>query len=465
MEQYLQLASRLPAEPDRNTGDIPRQILPGDPEWGPQSHDREVPPSNSKWIDDLESQADVQSGTVEAIYKGLEAQTFLVGKLRTRENNNSHRCLVAARASGLKTLEHDFTTNGVQGNLRCPFAKSSDGKPENEGLPLKEGASCGRDFLDPIKAASRQGKLSSPSVSARSSVPRCPIRYLDQHSPEEVAEYFENHKHEIPRSHTVCVKRYQNDFRGARQLDAKYGSMVNMIQGLGVKHQAFLPSGDQDDANDTNPIPSKRVEQWAEDVDATPSHVTDRVQDGDNNNVEERKGHFDRPMREIRVGESPSRPWGISVPVPLEPVAEVPPSPSSPELAPVSENENRPGHTGSSRNDGDHSQPTPLPKSQGFTKDEPRGCPFSSHAMKFKQEEPIEENCLPVGQDPDADANGAERQDSTSHEDTAMPRPQATPSPSQPQPNVVFNGPVFLGYSAAEAVALIQQLGNPDVFK
>lgn len=367
-------------------------------------------------------------------------------------------------AAKAKSLERDFTTNGVQGNLYCPFAKPRDGKLGSQGLPGKKGNTCGNDYLDPIKAESRQGKLSSPSVSARSSTARCPIRYLDQHSPEEVAKYFENHKHEIPRSHTVCVKRYQKDFQGARQLDAKYGSMVNMIQGLGVKHQAFLPSEGQEDMNNQNSIPSQRVEQWAEDVNATPpSHITDQIQDGDDNN-EERKGHFDRPLREIRVGESPSRPWGISVPVPLEPALGVPPSPSDPERAAA--DINPPDPTSRLGNAGDHPPAaTPLPETKGPVKGEPRGCPFASNALKFKQEEPTEEGRLPTEQEQDVDTNGAGEEDSTSNEDMATPRPQPTPPPSQPQPNVVFNGPVFLGYSAAEAVALIQQLGNPNVFK
>ena len=54
----------------------------------------------------------------------------------------------------------------------------------------------------------------------------CPIRFLDQHSPEEVATYFEKHKHELPRSHEVCVRRYQKNEEQIRKLDAKYGSPV-----------------------------------------------------------------------------------------------------------------------------------------------------------------------------------------------------------------------------------------------
>jgi hypothetical protein len=137
-------------------------------------------------------------------------------------------------------------------------------------------------FIDPITA-----KIQAEAPV--DSTAKCPIRYLDQHSPEEVAQYFENHKHEIPRSHEICVKRYQTNTESIRQLDAKYGSLVNMIQGLGVKHKPLLPTEDHE-----------RVENWAEKL----SH-----------DEEDREGHFERPLKEIRVGESPSRPWGISVPI------------------------------------------------------------------------------------------------------------------------------------------------------
>ncbi|KAK2754725.1 hypothetical protein FQN54_006858 [Arachnomyces sp. PD_36] len=460
-DEYLQLANSLPVEPDPSIADTPRRIVPGDPAWGPQSKNPEVPTNNSEWLDDLSRQGHAEPDVVESIRKGLEAQVSLVGRLEARNgNSSSNPCLVAAKAKGMKSLERDFTTNGVQGNLHCPFAKTTDGKGGADDLAGNKNDACGRDYLDPIKAESRQGKSSCPSVSARSSAARCPIRYLNQHSPEEVAKYFENHKHEIPRSHAVCVKRYSKDFQGARQLDAKYGSMVNMIQGLGEKHQAFLPSGGEEEPSNPNPVPSKRVEQWAEDVNATPpSQGTDQAQDGDNHE-EERKSHFDRPLREVRVGESPSRPWGISVPVPLEPALQIPPSTSG-ELAPASAGIEPPDPADHVGNGGTHPSPANhLPETKGFGKSEPRGCPFSSGALKYKQEDSTEDGHLAVEPEPDIDTH--EREDFASNEDMATPRPQGTPPPSQPQPNVVFNGPVFLGYSAVEAAALIQQLGNPN---
>ncbi|KAK3060873.1 hypothetical protein LTR53_019968, partial [Teratosphaeriaceae sp. CCFEE 6253] len=72
-------------------------------------------------------------------------------------------------------------------------------------------------FADPIKAEicglSDHNEQGSAAVSERIESRRhvevveeaelgvCPIRFMDQHSPEEVATYFEKHKHELPRSH------------------------------------------------------------------------------------------------------------------------------------------------------------------------------------------------------------------------------------------------------------------------
>jgi hypothetical protein len=189
-------------------------------------------------------------------------------------------------------MEHDFTTPGKTGDLSCPFAKLA-----RNNLPDTPPSH------DPI-AAEFHGETSSV---ASNGLGKCPIRFLDKHSPEEIAKYFENHKHEIPRSHEVCVRRYQYDNESARALDAKYGNLVNMIQGLGVKHKQYLPNGDevQEQASEEG-----KVKKWAEDVSdvVPPSPVPETTE-------EQRQSHFERPLREIRVGESPTRPWGISVPV------------------------------------------------------------------------------------------------------------------------------------------------------
>lgn len=107
------------------------------------------------------------------------------------------------------------------------------------------------------------------SVAGSGSGPKCPIRFLDQHPPEEIAEYFEKHKHEIPRSHEVCVKRWQTNAESVRRLDERYGNLVSMIQGLGTKHQAMLPEtpNDEEEVEDGAEVMDKaKVRSWAAQV-------------------------------------------------------------------------------------------------------------------------------------------------------------------------------------------------------
>ena len=90
-----------------------------------------------------------------------------------------------------------------------------------------------------------------------------------------------------------------------------------MIKGLGMKHQPLLPSKEEDEEDDPalDTKSMRKVESWAQRVDAdnegaempndTKTHVS---------GFDDRQAHFDRPLKEIRVGESPSRPWGIHVP-------------------------------------------------------------------------------------------------------------------------------------------------------
>ena len=174
----------------------------------------------------------------------------------------------------------------------------------------------------------------SPPPSVAGSASKCPIRMLDERSPEEIAEYFETHKHEIPRSHEICVKRYQTNSESIRQLDAKYGNLINMIQGLGIKHQPLLPAKeDEQSFAEMDAKSARKVEKWADDLGGFPrtGSARDReldrgpsqTENAENQDIHssmvmesDRQGHFDRPLKEIRVGESPSRPWGISVPGP-----------------------------------------------------------------------------------------------------------------------------------------------------
>lgn len=157
----------------------------------------------------------------------------------------------------------------------------------------------------------------SPPPSISGSISKCPIRMLDERSPEEIAQFFENHKHEIPRSHEICVRRYQSNSQAIQKLDAKYGNLANMIKGLSVKHQPLLPSK-EDDEEDDAAIDTKslrKVESWARNVDVVHEGADmSNISKTESSGPDDAQGYFDRPLKEIRVGESPGRPWGISVP-------------------------------------------------------------------------------------------------------------------------------------------------------
>ncbi len=162
--------------------------------------------------------------------------------------------------------------------------------------------------------------MSQPAPANDASA-KCPIRYMDQHSPEEIAHYVETHKHQIPRSHELCVRRYQKNEDQIKKLDAKYGNLAGMIKDLGKVHQPMLPSAgaEAEAENEVDGASNERVENWAHEVSASAAVDPDRTQTvapDDDDDVEDpdRQSHFHRPLKEVRVGESPSRPWGISVP-------------------------------------------------------------------------------------------------------------------------------------------------------
>lgn len=306
---------------------------------------------------------------------------------RAGTKTQMRKCPVTHHTTDQEDFEHDFTTQGRIGNLDCPFGKL--------GLPDTP------ESQDPIAAEFHQDQVSvNASTSASGALGRCPIRFLDKHSPAEVAEYFSKHKHELPRSHQVCVQRYSNNLAGAKQLDAKYGSMVNMIQGLGVKHKQYLPEDERPVKQQAST--SSAVEKWAEGVSEPPSAKVE----GD----EARQSHFERPLREVRVGESPSRPWGISVPA----SKDVPAS--------AMESEARPN-------------PVQSPSVPAL----PNGAPPASAAQRHSSpEDKVADHIQPS---------------------TAVPL--AAP-PTQIFNGPVFQGPVFLGYSVEDAGAFLKMLNNPQ---
>ncbi|KAL8903877.1 MAG: hypothetical protein Q9171_007247 [Xanthocarpia ochracea] len=311
--------------------------------------------------------------------------------------------------ASLTPKNHQESGNQEQSNAtmvknelpRCPFAtlqstasnphppSSSRGSMPSEAYALYNGI-----LKDPIAAGNHAADSSSLPTSLPGSTSKCPIRFLDQHSPEEVAEYFKNHRHEIPRSHEICVKRYQKNEDQIRQLDHKYGSLVSMIQGLGQKHQPLLHTkSGEENVSQTRTSQDIKVEEWAQEIDAD-EHKLPEVAPipEENEKGEERIGHFERPLKEIRVGESPSRPWGI--PVPLG--RHIPASAAS--------HHEKPSFAGSQ-------QPEPLAPPT----------PTPGHAD--------------------------------------VKSPLRSGAPTDGQPNMVFTGPVFIGYAPDQIADIIQRTG------
>ena len=338
-------------------------------------------------------------------------------------------------------LERDFTTPGIEGNLQCPFAQMNGPSSRHSGrlqastrqqsgdLPTPPNGKESHTLVDPIEAEFHPGAFSSPPPSVTGSASKCPIRFLDQHSPEEVAKYFENHKHEIPRSHEICVKRYQSNAESIRQLDAKYGNLVSMIQGLGMKHQPLLPANDETVLLEEDLKHADRVGKWAEAISEKLEGHEERVVEDDH---EDRDGHFDRPLKEIRVGESPSRPWGISVP-----------AAGAPAIAPFTTSGARSGkELGSSERNSDR---LPDPTSQGDT----GRCPFGFDRKNSPQHAGTQPSAFLVPDPVTTPSQGSLKPDGKSGQ-------QQAPSP----PPMIFNGPVFIGYPAEQAILFLQQCGT-----
>ena len=283
-------------------------------------------------------------------------------------------------------------------HMMCPFASmahlgkqhtgNADTSVSHRPDSLPTPPHTQEHFDNDLAHEGKDDRGTSPPPSVSGSVSKCPIRMLDERSPEEIAQYFESHKHDIPRSHEICVKRYQSNAASIRQLDAKYGNLVNMIQGLGMKHQPMLPSKEDEEFAELGAKSVRKVENWADKVKETPEEPDlHSALLADPSDSGEREGHFDRPLKEVRVGESPTRPWGISVP----------------------------GATATKESFKSEAAPTP------------RATARSPPAAHVKYPNP-----------PRSDATGGQTED---------------------KPQMVFTGPVFIGYSAEQAAALIEKCG------
>ncbi|GAB7343007.1 hypothetical protein MBLNU457_g1101t2 [Dothideomycetes sp. NU457] len=371
-------------------------------------------------------------------------------------------------------LEQDFTTSGTPSKLGCPFASMTNRKlgthaasvvskyRPNGSITARSSVSRVNGRASSVAQASLQAETKAPEVCGAMELPKmsavdmesvqgsavalCPIRFLEKSSPEEIATYFEEHKHELPRSHEVCVKRYQSNADSIRELDAKYGNIVSMLQGLGQKHKPMLPNqpGSEDlDEEEMDRASADRVRKWASDV----SNVNVPL-GGAEVDDEERKPHFDRPMRDVRIGESPSRPWGIQVPISA---LEAPRRPSAfePEVGHDLPKETKTEVVENGQKDGGDG---------GAGNKKPAGkCPFHFDVPKAVEQSAVEqppklENTEKDEPVPQQDGTSKDRDQVRS----IFVSPQGT---SQPTPaGMTFTGPVFIGYSPEQAVAMLQAL-------
>lgn len=370
-------------------------------------------------------------------------------------------------------LEQDFTVEGKKGSLACPFSapdkKDADGVDEDEGAATRNLPDLTpHQSTDPICAAMFEEATSQPANSA---VNKCPIRFLDKHSPEEIAHYVKTYKHELPRSHAICVERYQRNEDQVRKLDAKYGNMVSMIEGLGQLHKPMLPVSEERDGDEVDVDASnQRVENWAQEVSANTAEypATPEFPSGNGESEtqhggddlpddHERESHFDRPLKEVRVGESPSRPWGISVPVyepneyghnqaPLSP-------PPAPVFMPTQPRNTHPSVTPEKRVGKCPFDHTKLAAMGGLGLVRPHA---DEKASETSKKPPTERPFTPQKQTQHAGRPATPVQPVPPPQPTFInPTTQAS-KPTDATPQMVFTGPVFIGYPMEQAIQFMQ---------
>lgn len=343
-------------------------------------------------------------------------------------------------------LEQDFTVEGKKSDLKCPFSRASD---EAEGSQAQATDPTPHRSSDPICAAMYEETKSMHAPSTQEGASKCPIRYMDQHSPAEIAHYVETHKHELPRSHEVCLRRYQKNEDQIRKLDAKYGNLVNMVDSLGRIHQPMLPEQDTRPQSDVEDGSNERVETWAQAVSATATdELSQPVQEAETADDEERQSHFDRPLKEVRLGESPSRPWGIPVPDFDNPLVdgEEHQRPESPPPAPV------------------HVPITPVANKE--TPKKTGKCPFDHTKLqqmndttptmpKHEEKTPQQPEARPDHQS-FTPAPAARHHPSTTGQPTFLNATDLA-QPKAGGPQMLFTGPVFIGYPIEQAIQFMQQ--------
>merc|ERR1712070_98833 len=221
---------------------------------------------------------------------------------------------------------------------------------------------------------------------------------------------------------------------------------------------------------------NEKVRKWASSVSAQAPQAT-MQEDGPEagEEEEERVQHFERPLRDIRVGESPSRPWGISVPMKyLE----------EREGDAVSDASSRPAQISAGVS------PVPQNADDKLKTDAPAERPAGQCPFGFDKQPPAEQSHAAMARPPlvQMETSQTVRKDSPSARAPAFPPqheqkidqptfisgppprpaadglPKATPDPAarsrkEEEPRMIFTGPVFFGYSADDAAKILRECG------
>ncbi|ROT37293.1 hypothetical protein SODALDRAFT_334384 [Sodiomyces alkalinus F11] len=421
------------------------------------------------------------------IRDGRRVANQLEALIDPRKTSLSSRNDTISRNSGTSTsmstvLEQDFTIEGKKGKLECPFPAPANADNTTGPRAAEESSQdpTPHHSSDPICAAmyeESQESMSKPAEQdANGAGPaKCPIRFLDKHSPEEIAHYVETHKHELPRSHEVCLRRNQRTEDQIRKLDAKYGDIVGMIQDLSNLHKRMLPTSQVQ--REIDKASNERVENWAKAVTSSTAHgqeppadahVEADPADADADADADREGHFDRPFKEVRVGESPSRPWGISVPRyephGLEEEQGPPPSPPpAPVVMPTSsegQHPSTPMKSAGGKCPFDHSKMAALMNGRGAPPP-PMGPPKPAGDVMIdgpiRPETPVKE------QEQEQAPPPIPPPQPTFINPPPPPLPPPPPAAAQEMkqggvttPQMIFTGPVFIGYPTEQAIQIMQ---------